>query len=249
MIRKLASKLLLSGVVATFAALTIAPSADAATARLRFTPPYGDPFPQLEWFGEAVIDDGGCTAVGSVFNFTDCGGSFKFLSASVSFSNVANPSVALQTLTFTPSSAQVAFVERTSTDPNDWTKVYSSPFAPLQGSISETLYNGSQAYFSLIFVGNHAQLYWFQNNPGAATYDPFQFPYVQMPQAVAYLGCYRTGDNVFFRNHCGISQGGEDGAAGARLTITVVPEPSAYLMALGAFGVLGFVARRRLRQA
>ena len=249
MIRSLASKFLLTGLVAGLGALAVAPSAEAATARLRFTPPYGQPFPDLEWFGEAVIDDGGCSAVGSVLNFSDCGGSFKFVSASVSFANVANPSVALETLNFTPSSAQVAFVERTTTNPNTWSSVYSSPFAPLQSSISETLYNGSNAYFSLIFVGDHAQLYWFKNDPGAATFDPFNFPYGKLPNSIAYLGCYQTGENRFFGNKCGISSGGEDGAAGARLSITVVPEPSAYLMALGALGVLGFMARRRQPKA
>ncbi len=56
---------------------------------------------------------------------------------------------------------------------NELTSVVSTPFNPVQGTIAQSKYNGTdQAWFSLIFVGNYAQLIWFDDNPGNALLDP-----------------------------------------------------------------------------
>lgn len=248
------AKAFLSGALAIFALVGALPVAEAAPVKVRFTPPYGAPFPNLEWFGEAVIDDGACTNSGTVLNFAGpCAGEFSFTSATVYLADVSAPTVALQTINFT--GGQVAVVERSSPAPADWTKVYSSPFTPVKGTIAQTLYDppgatpADNAYFSLIFVGGYAQLYWFQKDPGEALVNPLAFPYVQFPNVLTYAGCYLAGpgDNQVGHNRCGLSSNLE--GAGAILKITPVPEPSTYAMMFAGLAALAFLGRRRARKA
>lgn len=256
MFKKLTSRVLLCGLLAASGMLAAVQTADAAPARVRFTPPYGTPFPNLEWFGEAVVSDGSCVDSGVLWNFTSpCAGQFSFTSATVYLADVSAPTVALQTINFT--GAQVIRVDRDSPAPDDWTAIYSSPFNPVKGTISQTLYDppgatpADNAYFSLIFVGGYAQLYWFQKKPDDPLLDPLHFPYVSGLNAVLnYGGCYLAGpgDNNLRFNRCGLSSNLEGNANGAKLAITVVPEPESYALALASLatlGVVGFFSRRR----
>lgn len=237
MIRNLLSKSLLCGAAAVLAVLTVTPqAADAATARVRFTPPYGSPFPDLEWFGEAVISDGTCTATGNVSNlFGPCSGQFSFVSATLNFAKVSAPTTVLQSFNLTGST--VAEVQRSTTAAPDWTQIISSPFSPVQGAIPETMYGSGQAYFSLVFVGGYAQLIWFKDNPGSFLDS--------VGSLATYAGCYLSGpgDNAVAGTHCGLSSNLQ--GAGAKLTVTAVPEPSTYAMFFAGLGALAFVARRR----
>jgi hypothetical protein len=235
-------------------------SADAATARLKFTPPYGSPFPNLEWSGEAVVDDNNCTSTGLALNFGSgaCSGQFSFLSASLTLENLTGPASST-TINFLPSQfGQVAAVQRTTTNPDDWTGVYSSAFRAVQApAVSGANYAGSPAYFSLIFVGSFAQLIWFRDDPGIPL---FASGVPLFEKSLEYAGCYALGSGdkslkefgIFGAeiNRCGLSDA--NNAKGAALQISVVPEPEAYMMALASLGVLGFasaISRRRRGKA
>ena len=101
MIKASATRLLLCGVLAVAGGLASLQPADAAPARVRFTPPYGTPFPNLEWFGEAVIDDGSCAASGTISNLVGgCAGQFSITSATVYFADVSAPTVPLGHIDF-----------------------------------------------------------------------------------------------------------------------------------------------------
>lgn len=250
------AKRILGGVLAVAGALVALQPAEAAPARVRFTPVYGTPFGDLEWFGEAVIDDGNCSSPGQVSNlFGGCAGQFSFTSATVYFADKDAPTIALGQIDFT--GGQVISVDRVSAAPPDWREVISTPFNPELGpaDVTQALYNGKQAYFSLVFIGGYAQLYWFQNDPGDPLLDPLVFPYVEFASAPYYLLCYRKGDHKvggFFgieKNRCGISDnvGGESGALTfSAATPSEVPEPGTLALVLAAgFGAAGLGLRRR----
>jgi hypothetical protein len=242
-----------------FAAL---PPAEAAAVRVRFTPPYGQPFPNLEWFGEAVIDDGNCASVGTVSNlFGTCAGQFSFISATVYLSDIANPGNVLGTLQFT--GGQVLSVGRDSPAPPDWRQVVSTPFGTERGNIAQTLYDPdgqgvadpAQAYFSLVFIGGYAQLFWFQTDPGDFLRDPLTFPFVQWPNSTYYALCYAAGPGDhevggflgIESNRCGLSSnvGGEGGRLSFEAATTAVPEPGSLALMLAA--ALGAIAATRRR--
>lgn len=253
MFSHLLKKSFLGGAIAAASLMAGVQTAQAAPARVNFTPPYGAPFGDLEWGGFADIDDGTCGASGTLYNFVSgpCVGEFSFITATLNLSSISNPLIK-ESITLT--GAQVVRVDRTSPAPTDWTKVYSSPFNPVKGSIAPTLYDppgptgADNAYFSLIFVGGYAQLMWFQKDPGPALVDPLAFPYVKLPNALQYAGCYLAGpgDNNILVNRCGLSSNLE--GAGAVLKITPVPEPSTYAMMFAGLGALAFLARRRSRR-
>ena len=242
----LLSRTLACGLIAGAGLLAVAQSSEAAV-RLKYDPAYGAPFnspgDELSWFGVADVDDGSCTATGIVLNFIGpCANQFSFLSATVSLANVSAPTTALQTFTFT--GGQVLTVTRSGLAENLWSQVVSTAFTAQQAnaSVSEALFNGQPAWFSLVFVGANAQLIWFENNPGPP-------PLVQLTAlSGSYGACLFSGtgeNNPPFAggNTCGRSSG-----QGAPLVFTVVPEPEAYMMALaslGVLGVVGTVSRRR----
>jgi len=236
--------------------------AEAATVRVRFTPPYGQPFPNLEWFGDAVIDDGNCAEVGTVSNlFGACAGQFSFVSATVHLADISNPGHVLGTLHFT--GGQILEVDRNTPAPPDWREVLSTPFNTEQGNIPQTLYDPAgpggvdpaQAYFSLVFIGGYAQLFWFQNDPGDFLLDPLSFPYVQWPNSAYYALCYAAGPGDhkvgsrflgIASNRCGLSDnvGGESGRL-SFAAVTPVPEPGTLTLLLAAGLGAGALSSRR----
>lgn len=274
MLRKLASSSILCSALVFSGLFAAWQPAEAGPIRVRFTPPYGEPFPNLYWFGEAVIDDGSCTADGSVSNLIGaCAGQFSITSATVKFARIENPedlvdledpSLVKQTINFT--GGQVISVQRDSPKPPDWKEIVSTPFNTERGTIEETLYDpdgagskpATQAYFSLIFVGGFAQLYWFQNDPGDPLLNPLQFPYLQWPNAAYYAGCYLAGPGDHkvgapflgvANNRCGLSSNLEGTADGARLfgfAPAEIPEPGTLALVLAAgLGALGLKSRRQ----
>lgn len=249
------TKMLLCGALATAGAFASLGSAEAAPARMRFTPVYGNPFPDLEWYGEAVVEDGSCAASGSVSNLSGgCAGQFSFSSATVYFADKDAPTTALGHIDFT--GGQVISVDRVSPAATDWREVISTPFNPELGpaDVSQALYNGQQAYFSLVFIGGYAQLYWFKNDPGDPLLNPRQFPYVDLESAPYYLLCFRVGDHQvggYFgidKNRCGISDnvGGEGGALQfSAVSPAQVPAPGTLALVLAAgLGAAGLGWRR-----
>jgi hypothetical protein len=250
------TKSILWGLLAVVTTYTMVDTVDAQTRRLRFDPAYGEPFVDpgnndpnniLGWKGYADVSYGTCDSPGTVTNLPgSCNGALSFLGATVELYNTTNSNAVLQTINFV--GGQIAAM--TFDNSSNLTQVYSSPFNPVVGIINETKYDGvNQAYFSLIFVGEYAQLYWFKNNPGNPLVNPLAFPYVNGLTAIAnYGGCYFAGpgDNNLGFNRCGLSSN-LDGA-GAQLTITAVPEAEAYMLALAGLGVLGVtgsISRRR----
>ena len=234
---------------APLAAAAFFASVDAAHAvsrRVSFDPDYGAPFANLAWRGEAIVDYGTCDGPGTVTNLPgSCNGGLSFQSASVQLYQAGNPAnPTLQTLTFT--GAQVAWL--TFDGSQELTSVVSTPFNPVQGLLTQSKYNGTdQAWFSLIFVGNYAQLIWFDANPGApaVTIPPLPFG-VNLPIAATYASCYLFGQNGTLGSKldsCGISSNLD--SQGAALKITPVPEPETYAMMLAGLGALAFMARRR----
>ena len=267
------SRKLISGLLVAAGLLAVAQTSVAATARLKWTPPYGTPFDNLEWFGEAEVSDGGCTKTGFVVNalppfLNGCSNKFSFLSASLSFTQ--KPLVAplpgedpvfpgpVTTVNLAPSQfGKVGAVERTSTNPDDWDKVYSGAFRAVQANIDQTLYDpdgdgeGTQAWFSLIFVGSFAQMIWFEKDPGVPVFNSLGVPLYDASFQYAQCFLMGSGDHALIKdgvevNRCGLSDA--NNARGAVLQISAVPEPQAYMMALVSLGVLGAagsVSRRR----
>jgi MYXO-CTERM domain-containing protein len=247
MFRKLSLNALATGALAVSGLLAGIQTAEAGPVKLAFDPAYGAPFGQLGWRGEAIVDDGNCGLTGTLNNFSGpCSGEFTFTSAKVEFYNTSDVGTTLQTINFT--GAAVGLVERSNVLTAD--KVYSSPFNPQQGLINETKFGSTFAYFSLIFAGDYAQLYWFDYNPGNPLLSPLAFPYVNFFSLPSYLGCYLAGpadpNTVPIKSkQCGLSA--NDNGKGAKLTFTPVPEPSSYALALAALGALAVSSRRRSR--
>lgn len=245
MVKASMTKHLLCGVLAVAGALAALQLAEAAPARVRFTPPYGTPFPNLEWYGEAVVNDGTCDTPGQVSNLIGgCAGEFSFESATVYFADKSAPKVPLGHIDFT--GGQVISVDRESPAPPDWREVVSTPFNPELGpvGVTQALYEGKPAYFSLVFIGGYAQLYWFQNDPGDPLLDPLDFPYIDLASAPYYLLCYREGDNRvggfwgIERNRCGISDNVEGNSGALAFEDAAppdeVPEPGTLALVLVA---------------
>jgi hypothetical protein len=240
MLRRFASGSILCGALIFSGLLAAWQPADAGPVRVRFTPEYGPPFDNLYWEGDAVIDDGTCKETGLVLNFGNpCGGQFSFVSATVRFYDKGDKTTVLQTLEFDEESALVLAVRRDGTKPVDWREVLSTPFAPIEGEIEQTMFKKNQAYFSLVLVGGSAQLFWFKDDPG-----PFGEP---LGNVLTYADCYLRGPGS--KKKCGLSAGSDPDANGARFGVfepAEIPEPGTMALVLAAgLGALGLKSRRR----
>ncbi len=204
-------------------------TADAASRRVAFDPDYGEPFTNLGWRGQAIVDFGNCALPG-VVPPGSCDENVSFQTATVELYNTSDPTKTLQTMLF--EGGEVAWL--TFDGSSELTGVVSAPFNPIQGTIAsgESKYNGAQAYYSLVFLGEFAQLMWFADNPGTALDNT---PY----SAMLYALCAGQGVNAVGGTECGWS------SSGAELTITQVPEPGTYAMMFAGLGALAWAARRR----
>jgi hypothetical protein len=232
MFRNLLSKSLLCGALGVFTVLTVMPQqAEAGPVRVRFTPPFGAPLPDLDWGGVVDIDDGGCTDLGTVFNTVGgCSGNFSFLSATLTLTSLTTPST--ESIALAPLSSQIQFVQRTGLTPETFEGVFATPFAPVKGNIAAAKVDGEDVWFSLFLLGGkNVQLYWFDKNPGS---------YFDAPKL--YAACGKSGDNVVGDFRCGTSTNT------AIAIFQPVPEPSTYALLAAGLGAIGFVARRRARR-
>jgi hypothetical protein len=232
MFRSKLSKFLFCGALAATTVLAGMPTtAEAGPVRVRFTPPFGDPFPDLEWSGFVDISDGSCTATGTVSNFVaPCAGEFTFLNATLTLSSISTPALT-ETLNLT--GATIISVQRTGLTPAEFQGASSTPFNPVLSTIAPAVYGSGNAYFSLVLAGGtDIQLYWFKNDPGTFFQSPTTYP-----------ACGKTGVNIVGSNECG------QGSNAAIVTFAPVPEPSTYAMLVAGLLTLGFAARRRTRKA
>lgn len=233
MFRNLASRTLLCTALAFSGLFVTWQPAEAGPIRIRFTPPFGTPFPDLEWSGYADVDDGNCTALGTVSNLiAPCAGEFSFLSVTLTLSSISTPSI---TETLNLSGATLMSVQRSGLTPADFQGATATPFDPVQSSILPAMYGGDDAYFSLVLAGgSNVQLYWFMNDPGTF----FQAP-------ATYIACGKAGENIVGHNVCG------QGSFAARVSFEAVPvpEPSTYALFGVGLAALGWVSRRRSRQS
>lgn len=224
---------LLCGMLAATGLLATLQTAEAGAMRVRFTPPFDTPFPDLEWGGVVDIDDGNCTATGSVSNLAGtCAGQFTILGGTLELSSLSNPADK-QSIALAPSSSQVWSVDRTGRLPADYSGVLASPFDPVQGTIEAAEYSGSGdgGWFSVFLMGgNNVQLYWFDKNPGSYFGSP-----------ALYAQCGKSGDNIVGDYRCGTSKN----TAVATFEPVSIPEPGTYAMVLAGLGALAFVGRRR----
>jgi hypothetical protein len=274
------SRSLCAGVLAAAALAGAWPSADAAVYRGRFTPEYGAPFPDLYWDGaiEVFAPDGCVPASAQRIALNSCAG-MKITEASVNLYDKADKLTVLQTM---------AFADAVEDQPNglsglsglNWLLDFadnerliganSTAFPAIEGSIAETMYQGNQAWFSLQFLGNFAQLYWFDKEPGVT-------PLFGIPDEVALTAGIKIGDHTYggicrefggtrvpwpvnlwvAPDSCGWSDPDGISKDGAFITFEKVvpdevPEPATYALvpaALAALGLAGLLSKRRRRLA
>jgi hypothetical protein len=244
--------------VSTFAA--VAP-AEAAVYRGRFDPTYGAPFtsPALAWAGSVQITvDDSCVAPGTLF-LLSCASGFQIDEAKVELYRVGD---ALDSENAPVSPRQVMdFGAAAGAGINglgwlldfdvngDLTGVRSTAFTAIQGSIEETEFGSSNAYFSLQFLGDYAQLYWFKNEP-----EPLEL--LALTNSVTGV-CRDNGVTIvpswfYGGNKCGWSDPDEM-TAGSFIRfsrVTEVPEPATYALVPAALAIMGFVgASSRRRRA
>jgi PEP-CTERM motif len=196
-------------------------TADAASYRGRIDPAYGTPFPDLGWRGEIKVDvPDSCIAPGWVDNVAGCGSQMAFDFAKIEFYSLSDPGQTTQeTLDF--SGSIVLSMNFQILNNTELTGVNATPFVPV-------LSKNEGVYYSLALLGDHAQLFWFKDDPG-----PFQ------NNSGAYFACSKVSDSG-----CGWSTP-VNGDRGPFIIFSPIPEPGTTAMMLLGAGVLGWAARRR----
>jgi PEP-CTERM motif len=243
----------------------------------KYRPPYGDPFPGLDFFGEVKVTDGGCSFTGLLSNNLFCGGSMSIVSAQLNFGgippNINDTPVALQTINYSSGQfGQVLAIDRTNL--TSWSGVTSTAFRAVQGTVDPfpadppsipagsptgTQYLGNQAWFSLVLNGTNAQVIWFENDPGEPIFSGND------PLSGQYALCFFAGPGETSitdpltgkTNVCGVSEFDlgkgapflKDDNGNLGFAVTVVPEPEAYAMGLAGLGVIGFMTLISRRRA
>lgn len=234
--------------------------AAAVIYRGAWDPNYGAPFDDLSWSGELeVVVPDTClpTGAGTVY-VLGCSG-MHISSTTVELRN-KNSGALLQTMNF--GAAQGAALNglnwALSFDAHqNLTGAKSTAFAPLQGLAAnvETDYNGTPAWFSLQFLGDYAQLYWFDKEPGDFSVGGFSIP---DEVALSASGvCQSNGVTIVpawlahFVNpdHCGWSDPDEISKNGAFITFSRVPEPSSASLVAAALAMLGLAGVQASRRA
>ena len=265
--------------IAIYGCFATTVSVEAAVYRGRFDPTYGTPFntPALGWAGslEVIVDDS-CVQPGFVLLLSpSCGGSkFQITEAEVYLYRAGTdtlidgiPDAPRQTLDF-----------RAAAGPNisglGWGLNFgpggmllganSTAFPALQGVIEETLLDAvlgptttKHAFFSLQFLGQYAQLYWFEKEPSAAEL-------LTLTTGVDDIGICRDngvttipsipaipflGIKGYAGNKCGWSDPENIDQLGAFIRFTQVPEPTTVALvpaALALMGLVGLRTRRRI---
>lgn len=239
--------------------------------RGRFNPEYGTPFtqPRLGWGGTIDLQyDSSCATPGGQISVLTCQ-SLQITDTSVGlfeFSGTDTEGPVLQIMDFGATAGILGLGWLLNFDNNAKLRsVRSTAFNALQGGIAATMYDKGtldplddvQAYFSLQFLGDFAQLYWFDKEPLT---NRFGVPdEVVLTAAAGNVGgiCRQTGVNAVpgfvtpFVNpdYCGWSDP-DNMSQGAFITFEVVPEPATYALVPAALGIMGLVAmtsrRRRL---
>ncbi len=256
------AKSVCTGALALAAFAGAIPTADAAVYRGRFTPDYGAPFGDLYWNGtlEVQAPDSCIPASPGRVSLFSCQG-IEITEATVNLYNKTdyerdNQTQPLETLDFGANGwnglnwrldfgADGKLVGANST---------AFPAIVAGANDDETEYKNKPASFSLQFLGDYAQLYWFENQPSAAEL-------LILTAGIDDVGiCRKNGETVipgipFFGysgNTCGWSDPDNFGTLGAFITFERVPEPSSLALvpaALGAMGLASFLARRRRRHS
>lgn len=260
--------------LALAAAASAASAADAAVYRGRFTPDYGAPFSNLYWNGslEVYAPDACVPGSPATISLASCAG-IEITAAVVNLYDKADKGTILQTMDFrSAAGSQLNGLNWLLSFGSDEKLLgaNSTAFPAIQGAIAQTQYGGNQAWFSLQFLGDYAQLYWFDKEPKEAFFGlvpdevvltaggTFANPLYPLGPRTITVGevCRRNGVvNVpgalrpFVNpDQCGWSDP-DNISKGAFITFERVPEPAGLALVPLALGILGLVGRRSRRRA
>lgn len=235
--------------------------AGAALYKGTYHPIYGAPFddPRMAWGGTLTVAvDDACVQPGNV-SLLSCPGGIAITQATVDLFEAdaaGNPTGGLhQTLDFgvQPGILGLNWLLTFGSDEN-LTGVRSTAFNAIQGDAGAlTMWdNFHQAWFSLQFLGDYAQLYWFDKEPlnvdevlltAGGSVGPFTIGQIcRSTRTVTIPGWLPVNPD-----YCGWSDPNKF-SDGALITFERIPEPATYTLvaaALALMGVTGLLSRRR----